>query len=101
LSRLIAVAMVLALTGAGVPAAGLAAEQKPEPGPAERAEQAIKQGAEQLMRALELMLRAVPQYEMPELNERGDIIIRRKNPPPNKPAPPGKDKPAPPDETNT
>jgi hypothetical protein len=36
---------------------------------------------EQLIRALGLALQNVPQYEMPAVNERGDIIIRRSNPP--------------------
>jgi len=30
------------------------------------------------MRALELMIDSIPQYEMPEIEENGDIIIRRK-----------------------
>ena len=35
-------------------------------------------GIEQLMRALEAVVDMIPQYEMPEINEDGDIIIRRK-----------------------
>jgi hypothetical protein len=31
-----------------------------------------------LMRALEAFIDMIPQYEMPEINENGDIIIRRK-----------------------
>jgi hypothetical protein len=37
-----------------------------------------KEAIEQLMRALELMIESIPQYEIPEINEHGDIIIRRK-----------------------
>tara|TARA_B100000676_G_C18072807_1_gene845490 strand:+ start:1979 stop:2239 length:261 start_codon:yes stop_codon:yes gene_type:complete len=33
-----------------------------------------------LMLALELMIAAIPQYEMPEVLENGDIIIRRVRP---------------------
>ncbi len=33
------------------------------------------------MRALEALIDSIPQYEMPEINEHGDIIIRRKRPP--------------------
>jgi hypothetical protein len=44
-------------------------------------EELALEGVETLMRALELMIEKIPQYEMPEINERGDIIIRRKNPP--------------------
>jgi hypothetical protein len=29
-----------------------------------------------------LFLQSIPQYEAPEILENGDIIIRRKNPPP-------------------
>ena len=32
------------------------------------------------MRAIELMLEMIPQYEAPEVLPNGDIIIRRKNP---------------------
>lgn len=52
-----------------------------EPGAQERAEEMARDAIEQMMRALELMIDAIPQYEMPELNENGDIIIRRKRKP--------------------
>ena len=35
-----------------------------------------------MLRAIELMIEMIPQYEVPEVLENGDIIIRRKNPPP-------------------
>ena len=38
------------------------------------------EGAGKLMRALEALMLMIPQYEMPELTEDGDIIIRRKRP---------------------
>ncbi len=38
------------------------------------------EGIESLLQAMEMMLLAIPQYEAPFINERGDIIIRRKNP---------------------
>ncbi len=37
-----------------------------------------RDGIERLMRALEAVIDMIPQYEMPEMNEDGDIIIRRK-----------------------
>lgn len=40
----------------------------------------VSEGVQQLIRAMELMLLAIPQYEAPIINENGDIIIRRKNP---------------------
>jgi len=46
---------------------------------------------EQLIRALGAALQNLPQYEMPALNERGDVIIRRKNPKPPEPFPNGPD----------
>ena len=58
----------------------LGADPKPAPDVPSQAEKALKEGAERIMRALELMLHAVPQYEMPEVLENGDIIIRRRNP---------------------
>ena len=36
------------------------------------------EGIERLMQALEALIQSIPQYEMPEINENGDIIIRRK-----------------------
>ena len=38
----------------------------------------VSDGIERLMRALEAFIDMIPQYEMPEINENGDIIIRRK-----------------------
>ena len=37
-----------------------------------------RQGMERMLRAIELMIEMIPQYEMPEITEDGDIIIRRK-----------------------
>ncbi len=52
------------------------------------AEEMAKEAIEQLIRALELMIESIPQYELPEINEDGDIIIRRKRRPSEKPADP-------------
>ena len=48
------------------------------PSDRERAEEMARAAIEQLLRALELMIESIPQYELPEVNEDGDIIIRRK-----------------------
>ena len=40
----------------------------------------IEEGTKMIFDALDLVLRAIPQYEAPEILENGDIIIRRKNP---------------------
>ena len=51
----------------------------------ESASELAREGIENLMRALGSFIDMIPQYEPPELNENGDIIIRRK--PKRKPAP--------------
>ena len=77
------------LAGAVAPTAPRAAGRD-EPG---RAEELAREAIGQLMRALELMIESIPQYEMPEINEDGDIIIRRKrrapHPEPREPSNPG------------
>ena len=49
-------------------------ESAEEEDPAELA----RQGMERMLRALNLMIEMIPQYELPEVLENGDIIIRRK-----------------------
>ena len=39
-----------------------------------------REGLERMMRALRLLVESIPQYELPEVLENGDIIIRRKHP---------------------
>ena len=53
----------------------------------EGAEEAIRQGAKRVLRALDALMKAVPQYEAPEILDNGDIIIRRKRPNPSDAAP--------------
>jgi len=50
--------------------------------PADDPEAMAREGLNKIVRALELMLLSIPQYEKPEINENGDIIIRRKRPHP-------------------
>jgi len=45
-----------------------------------------REGVTKILQALEKLLQSVPQYQMPEIDENGDIILRRKRPEP--PAPP-------------
>ena len=40
----------------------------------------IEEGAKMIFEAHDLVLKAIPQYEAPEILENGDILIRRKNP---------------------
>ena len=52
----------------------LAGDKKDDP------ENLALQGITKLMDALGAFIGSIPQYEAPEMNENGDIIIRRKNP---------------------
>ncbi len=72
--KLLALCIALGLAG---PAVSAADERNPEQAPGELA----REGVEKLMRALRAMMERIPQYEMPEMNDEGDIIIRRKRPP--------------------
>lgn len=63
-------------------AAGPVSAQKPSPhdNVEEQTERAIKEGVQTVLRALESMFKSVPQYDLPEVMENGDIILRRKRP---------------------
>ena len=55
--------------------------QAQERGPTEEdPHELARQGIEQLMRALDGFVRMIPQYDLPEMTEDGDIIIRRRQP---------------------
>ncbi len=75
---LIAALMLLA------PAAGRAAEPaESSSGFAEdmqRAAELMRQGLNKALGSVETLLRAVPRYELPQMDENGDIIMRRKRP---------------------
>ncbi|MDA0655430.1 MAG: hypothetical protein O2912_03340 [Proteobacteria bacterium] len=60
--------------------------------PQDQAAELARQGLEKLMQALELMIKHIPQYETPIINENGDIIIKRKNPPGHSPDKKGAEK---------
>jgi hypothetical protein len=63
-----------------------AQQERRSPPTEEKSPEALaREAIEKLMQAIGRALEALPQYEMPTMNERGDIIIRRKNPPPPKP----------------
>ena len=83
---IILVFLAVLLAGGSAPAT-LRAAQHDQLG---RAEDIAREAIEQLMRALELMIDSIPQYELPEIQENGDIIIRRKrNSPRSEPDQPG------------
>ncbi|MEK9672835.1 MAG: hypothetical protein VW268_10090 [Rhodospirillaceae bacterium] len=43
-------------------------------------EQLLEEGTRTILRAFELFIQTIPQYEMPEVMPNGDIIIRHKPP---------------------
>ncbi|HEY4136790.1 MAG TPA: hypothetical protein VGO34_16425 [Alphaproteobacteria bacterium] len=49
---------------------------------ARRPGEIARDGVETLLRAFDEFAAALPRYALPEINDRGDIVIRRKNPPP-------------------
>ncbi|WP_340117568.1 hypothetical protein [Pelagibius sp. 7325] len=56
---------------------------KPEDAPDGSPSELAREGLEQMLRALRLLVQSIPQYELPEVLENGDIIIRRKHPQPD------------------
>lgn len=100
--------LALALTLGGAPGVGLAQSQAERPPGRESprdepsAEALAREAVEKLVQALSVLLRSLPQYEMPEINDDGDIIIRRVRPKPGPgPAPAPRRSPSPPPEDDT
>ena len=50
-------------------------------------EELTREGAERFLEALEFLMMTIPQYDLPEITEDGDIIIRRRRPGATPPAP--------------
>lgn len=71
--------LVLALS-----ASSFAAEPEESASPQDLA----RQGMERIIEALQGLMHSIPQYEMPDLDENGDIIIRRKRQPSQRPVEP-------------
>ncbi len=67
--------VLLAIALAAPPSRAVWAQDREDRG---RAEEMAREGMERIMRALELFMESIPQYELPEVNDRGDIIIKRK-----------------------
>jgi hypothetical protein len=85
-----ALAFALALSA---PTVARAEEPETSPPSWDRSQEMLEEGAKRVIGALELLLQAIPQYEMPEVLPNGDIIIRRKHPEDEEPAPaPDQDK---------
>ena len=71
------VLLVAAGSAAGIPSAWA----EDEPSQEEKAEQYAREGVDRLLRALDLLMESIPQYEMPVIDDNGDIIIRRRRGP--------------------
>jgi hypothetical protein len=91
-----AVVVSLALLAAAGPV--FAQAQAPAPPQEDRPGALAREAIDKMMRALSMAIENLPQYAMPELNENGDIIIRRLNPRAEKPR---TKPPQAPDETRT
>jgi len=88
--RQIVHALLLIGIVAPAPATVAQAAEKPADKPAQESpREMLEDATRQALRAFELMLKAIPQYEAPEILDNGDIIIRRKRSEPGKPPPPG------------
>jgi hypothetical protein len=74
---LLAPAAAQAASDATVPSPGFAEDMQ-------RAAELMRQGLNKALGSVETLLRAVPRYELPQIDANGDIIIRRK--PPDEPA---------------
>lgn len=68
---------------------GAPSNENAKPGPSELA----REGVDNLLKALDRLIGMIPQYEMPEVLENGDIIIRRRNPEPEGDEEPAEPKP--------
>ncbi len=65
----------------------LALPARAEPSDQQTPEELLGDAGQKFLQALQMMLMAIPQYAAPEINENGDIIIRRVRPD-DEPAPP-------------
>ncbi|WP_282606812.1 hypothetical protein [Pelagibius sp. Alg239-R121] len=66
--------LILSLTACVLLMGLPSAQAQDEKDPSELARESV----ELMMRSLNLLIERIPQYELPEINENGDIIIRRK-----------------------
>ena len=79
--------IILATLLFGLAAAPAAHAQAPTQPPTDSPKEMLEDATRKALRAFELMLKAIPQYEAPEILDNGDILIRRKKAKPETPAP--------------
>ena len=82
---LLAAARVIGVLAMFVPAIARAGPPPAEPQSTftedmQKAAELMRQGLNQALGSLGTLLRSVPQYELPQMDANGDIIIRRKRP---------------------
>jgi hypothetical protein len=90
-----ALAIVIALGSASLdataePAAGAMPVGRSAPAESQSPSDLAREGMAKMLEAFNRFVDSVPQYEMPQLNENGDIILRRKRPETAPVAPPAK-----------
>lgn len=90
-----ALAAVLGLSLMLAVPSGTRADDPDQPDPRAEAEELAREAMERMLKALELLVQSIPQYEMPEVTEDGDIIIRRKRPERREAPPPRESAPEP------
>ncbi len=88
-------ATVMALGGVGLdataePAAGAAPAGRSAAAESQSPSELAREGVAKMLEAFNKFVDSMPQYEMPQLNENGDIILRRKRPEPAPVQPPVK-----------
>jgi hypothetical protein len=76
-----ALCLAAAVAAAPVSVTALAQSQGGGEQGGESPEELAREGAERLMQALEGLLKVIPQYGMPRIEDNGDIVIPRLNPP--------------------
>jgi hypothetical protein len=95
MNKALAIALMAAVLAAAAPAGAQSSPEDDMMEKQKRAGELAREATEMLMRAIELMIQAIPQYGMPEIDEDGNIIIPRlprKTPAPEEEdSPPGKD----------
>lgn len=81
----VAVGSITLAAGFNAAAGVIAAEPQPQSEPGTIADsqspsELAREGAAKMLEAFDRFVDSVPRYELPQLNENGDIILRRKRP---------------------
>ncbi|MGQ0662290.1 MAG: hypothetical protein ACT4P2_01635 [Pseudomonadota bacterium] len=85
-NMVIVTSLAAGLAGLGPMPLAIAQSQPSPRSDLAEAEALAREAIEKMVRALNLAIKGLPLYDLPEINERGDIIIRRLNPAAKPPA---------------